>query len=100
MSFWDEKETKRLFQKLPFHNTFIAKPHIKQPRNVDLLHELPFYNELSINQVSKAFKRYARSYKIEIIDSKGLLPQLKASKSDINDLFKNLLEENKGLNIK
>ena len=80
-----------MFQKLPFHNTFIAKPHIKQPRNVDLLHELPFYNELSINQVSKAFKRYARSYKIEIIDSKGLLPQLKA---------KNLLDENKGLNIK
>ena len=29
--------------------------------NLDLLHELPFYDLLSVVEISKAFKRYARS---------------------------------------
>ena len=29
MSFWDEKEAKRLFQKLKFYNVPIEKPRIK-----------------------------------------------------------------------
>ena len=41
-SFWNEKEAKRLFQELPFYNTFIKKPSIKQVRNIDLLHDLHF----------------------------------------------------------
>ena len=49
-------------------------------------HELPFYDELSLVEISKAFKRYARSHKIEIIDSKYPLAQLEASKSSIEDL--------------
>ena len=57
MSFWDEKEAKLLFQEPPFHNTFIEKPRIKHLKNIYLLHELPFYNELSIKQASIAFKR-------------------------------------------
>ena len=64
--------------------------------NIDLLHELPFYDELSIEKISKAFKRYARNYKIEIIDSKDPLAQLDASKSIIKNLFKDLLREIKG----
>ena len=85
MSFWDKK---RLFQELPFYNTFIEKPHIKYLKNIDLLHQLPFYNELSIKQISETFKRHARSYKIEIIDSKDPLVQLEPSKSSIQDLFR------------
>ena len=27
MSFWDEKEAKRLFQELPFYNVLIKKPN-------------------------------------------------------------------------
>ena len=80
MSFWDEKEAKILFQELPFYNTLIEKPRIKHLKNIDLLHQLPFYDELSMKQISKAFKRYTRSYKIEMIDSKDLLVQLEASK--------------------
>ena len=38
------------------------------------------YNKLNIKQESKAFKRYARIYKIEIIDRKDPLVQLLASK--------------------
>ena len=88
--------SKRLFQIVPFYNTFIEKPRIKHLKNIDLLHELPFYDELSIAEISQAFKAYARNYKIEIIDSKDPLAQLEASKSRIKDLFKDLLDEIKG----
>ena len=42
--------------------------------------------------MSNAFKRYARSYKVEIIDFKDPLIQLEASK----DLFKDLFSEMEG----
>ena len=61
-----------------------------------MLHKLPFYDELSITEISKAFKRHARSYKVEIVDRKYPLVQLEASKSSIKDLFKDLLNEMKG----
>ena len=39
-------------------------------------------------EISKTFKRYARSYETEIIDSKDSLAELEASKLSIKDLFK------------
>ena len=42
---WDAKE---LFKILPFYNTFIEGPKVKKLSNVELLKELPFYDELSI----------------------------------------------------
>ena len=63
---------------------------------MELLHELPFYDELSVVEISKAFRGYARSYKVEIIDTKDPLAQLEASKSSTEDLFKDLLNEMKG----
>ena len=56
-----------------------------------------FYDKLSILNLSKAFKRYARSYKIEIIDSKNPLAQLEARNVSIKDLFKDLLDEVKAI---
>ena len=70
MGFWDEKERKELLQKRPFYDVLIEKAKIKHLSNIDLLHVLTFYDELSIVEISKAFKRYAKSYKIEIGDSK------------------------------
>ena len=96
LSFWNEKETKRLFQILPFCNVLIEKPYIKHLKNIDLLHELPFYDELNIVIISQSLKRYARSYKVKITDSKDRLVQLEASKSSIKDSFKDLLNEIKG----
>ena len=93
---WNEKEAKNLFQILPYYNVLIEKPEIKKLSNIELLHELPFYDELSITEVSKAFKRYARSYKVEMVEHKDPLVQLEASKSSIKDLFKDLLNEMKG----
>ena len=49
MGFWGEKEAKKLYQKLPFYNVLIEKPKIKNLSNIDLLHQLPLYDELIIN---------------------------------------------------
>ena len=51
-NFGDEKKGKRLFQKLPFYNVLIEKPLIKHLKNIDLLHELPFYDKLTIVKIS------------------------------------------------
>ena len=87
---WDEKN---LFQMLPFYNTFIEKPEIKKLSNIKLLQELPFYDELSIVRNSNAFSGYAKSYKVEIVDKKDPLVQLEVSKSSIEDLLQDLLNE-------
>ena len=76
-----------IFQKLPFYNVLIEKPPIKRLKNINLLHELLFYDKLSIEKIAKAFKRYARAYKIDLNDS---LIQLESSKSNIKDMFKDL----------
>ena len=47
-------------------------------------------------EISKAFKEYGRSHKIEIIDLEDPLAQLEASESSIEDLLKDLLNEMKG----
>ena len=54
MNFWD---TKKVFQILPFYNVLIEKPKIKHLSNIELLHELPFSDELTVAEISKAFKR-------------------------------------------
>ena len=46
---------------LPFYKVLIEKPKIKHLSSIELLHELHFYYELSVVEISKAFKRYARS---------------------------------------
>ena len=56
---------KNIFQIVPFYNTFVEKPQIKKLSNVELLQELPFYDELSIVKSSNAFSGYARSIKLK-----------------------------------
>ena len=96
MEGWNNKN---LLIILPFYKIlidFMEKPKIKNLTNVELLHELPFYKGLGVKEVSEAFKRYAKSFNIEIIDRKDPLAQLYTSKSCIKDLFKILLCEMKG----
>ena len=85
------------FKELPFFNVSIEKPKIKHLKNVDLLAELPFYNQLNIIKTDHAFSGYVMSYKAEIVDKKNLILQLEASKSSIKDLFNDLLNGIKGL---
>ena len=84
------------FKELPFYNKPIEKPKIKRLKNIDLLSEQPFYEQLNIIKTNQAFRGYAMSYKVEIVERKDLILQLKASKSSIKDLFSNLLNKTKG----
>ena len=85
----------KYFKELPFYNKHIEKPQIKRYKNIDLLFELPFYEQLNVMKTNHAFRGYAMSYKVEIIDKKDPIKQLEASKSSIKDLFSNLLNETK-----
>ena len=81
------------FKELPFYNKPIKKPKVKRLKNIDRLAELPFYEQLSVIKTDQAFRRYAMSYEIEIIDRKDPIVQLEASKSNIKDLLNDLLNE-------
>ena len=75
------------FKELPFYKTYIEKPKIKCLKNIDLLSELPFYEEPNIIKTNHAFRGYAMSYKVEIFDKKDLHYQFEASKSNIKDML-------------
>ena len=94
--FWGWKRSKKIVSKTPILKFLNWKTRIKHVKNIDLLHELPFYDELSIRKKSQVFKRYARSYKIGKTDSKSLLAYLEALKSSIEFLSKDLSNEIKG----
>ena len=78
---------KQSFKKLPFYGALIEKPCTKCHNYVDMLRELLFYDELNSVKTSKAFKGYARSYIIEVIDSKDPSFQLTTSRPSIKDFF-------------
>ena len=83
------------FKELPFYNKPIERA-VKRLKNIDPLVELPFYEQLPITKTDQAFKRYARSYKVEIIEKKDPIVQLEVSKLSIKNLFSDLLNELKG----
>ena len=61
------------FKEIPFYNKHIEKPKIKRLKNIDLLSELPFYEELNVVKTNHAFRGYTMSYKVEIIEKKDQL---------------------------
>ena len=81
------------FKELPFYNKYIKKTKIKRLKNIDLLSELSFYEELNVIKTDRTFRGYAMSCKVEMIEKKDLLIQLEASKSSIEDLFNDLSDE-------
>ena len=58
------------FKEFLFHKTYIEKPKMKCLKNIDLLSELPFYEELNMIKINHAFRGYAMSYKVEIVGEK------------------------------
>ena len=83
------------FKELPFYNKPIKKPKVKRLKNIDQLIELPFYEQLDVIKTDQAFSGYAMSYKVEIIEKKDPIVQLKASKLSIKNLFNHILNETK-----
>ena len=66
------------FKELQFYSKYIEKPKIKRLKNIDLLSELPFYEELNVIKTHNAFRGYAMSYKVETIEEKDPIKQLEA----------------------
>ena len=69
---WDAN---KIFKILPFFNIYIEKTEVKELNNVQLLKELPFYDELSIVKNKTAFSDFAQSYKIEIVNKRDVIVQ-------------------------
>ena len=88
--------TKELLSKQPFYKQPINKPHVKKLSNLELLRELPFYDEINISREEKAFKKYAETCQVQVINNKSLSDSLSVSKNSIKNLFDELLREKRG----
>ena len=64
-------------------------------KNYELLRQLPFYDDINISSNKRAFRGYAETYKVEIIDNKNLSDWLHVSKNSTENLFDELLKEKK-----
>ena len=84
------------FKELPFYNKPIKKPKVKRLKDIDQLIELPFYEQLDVIKTDEAFSGYAMSYKVQIVERKDPIVQLKGSKLSIKNLFNDILNETKG----
>ena len=73
------------FKELPFYNKHIEIWKIKCLKNIDLLSELPFNEELNVIKTNHMFRGYAMSHKVEITKKKDPIKQLEASKSSIRN---------------
>ena len=87
------------FKELPFYNKPIKKPKVKRLKNIDRLAELPFYEQLSVIKTNQAFRGYAMSYKVEIIERKDPIIQLETSKLSINLILGEWTVQSSPINI-
>ena len=71
---------------LLFYNKHIEKPKIKRLKNIDLLSQLPFYEELNVIKTTHAFRGYAMSYRVELIEKKDPIKQ-----TQVNQVLKTCL---------
>ena len=58
------------FKELPFYNKHIKKLKIKRLKNINLLSELPFCEDLNVIKTNHAFRGYAMSYKVDLVEKK------------------------------
>ena len=63
------------FKELQFYNKHIKKLKIERLKNIDLLSKLPFYEDRNVIKTNRAFRGYAMSCKLEIIEKKGPIKQ-------------------------
>ena len=61
-----------------------------------MLSEIPFNEELNVIKTNHAFRGYAISYKVELVEKKDLIKLLEASKLSLKDLSSDLLNDAKG----
>ena len=63
------------------------------------MRELSFYDDINISRKERAFRMYAETYKVEIINNKSLSDSLSVSKNSIKNLFDELLREKRDFKI-
>ena len=63
MSFWDRKKQ---FKNFHFMTHTLETQNLNVQKNVDILSELSFYEELNVAKTNKAPKRSAMTYKVEL----------------------------------
>ena len=59
------------FKELPFYNKYIEKPEIKRLKNIYLLSELIFNEELNVIKINYAFRGYGTSDKVEFLKKRS-----------------------------
>ena len=74
-------------KELPFYNKHTEKPKIKCLEIVDLLSELPFYEEMNVIKTNHAFRGYAMKYNVELVEKKVQLNSYK----QVNQVLKTCL---------
>ena len=60
-----------------------------------MLSELPYYEELNVIKTNHAFRGYALTCKIQLVENKDPIKQVEAIKSSIKYLFSDLLSKTK-----
>ena len=58
-------------------------------KNYELLCELPIYDDINISRKERAFRGYAETYNVEIINNKSLSDLLHVSKNSIKNYLMN-----------
>ena len=84
-----EKTIKKHLKSYHFMRLWLKNHILNLLKKIHILFKLPFYDKLSITL--KAFKGYACSYRVEVIELKDLSAQLMISRPSIKDLFKDFL---------
>ena len=84
------------FIELAFYNKPIKKLKVKRSKDIDQIIELPFYEQMDVIKIDEAFRGYAMSYKVQIVERKDPIIQLKAEKLRIENWFHDILNETKG----
>ena len=79
---------------LPFPPKRSKRP--KRLTKYQALKNIPFYDSVSISRIQHAFRNYAETYDVEVVDRISLSDSLFLAKSSIIDLFKDLLKEKRG----
>ena len=83
---------KQLSQTLPFH----PKETRKLTKWRILENILPFFDAIATSRREYAFRIYAETYNVEVIDNIGLTDSLFLAKPSIKDFSKDMLKEKRG----
>ena len=88
--------TKKLLQQQSFYKQPIKIPPIKKIKELWIITRFTILWWYYYFKKKRAFKRYADTYEVEIINNRSLSNSLTVSKNSIKNLFDELLRERRG----